>query len=74
MIRMKSILVQCQIIAVILGSLTFSSLHAQEQWKFSVNQYDLRETYINQQADALGVPCTSRMKFICTQDKKGATV
>ena len=73
MIRMKSILVQCQIIAVILGSLTFSSLHAQEHWKFSVNQYDLRETYINQQADALGVPCTSRLKFICTQDKKGAT-
>lgn len=73
MIRMKSILVQCQIIAVILGCLTFSSLHAQEQWKFSVNQYYLRESYIDQQAVVLGFPCTSRLKFICTQEQKGAT-
>jgi hypothetical protein len=73
MIRMKSMLVQCQIFAVILGCLTFSSLHAEEQWKFSVNQYDLRETYIDQQAVVLGVPCNSRLKFICTQDQKGAT-
>ena len=73
MIRMNSILIQCQIIAVILGSLTFSSLYAEEQWKFTVNQYDLRETYIDQQADLLGVPCASRLKFICTQDQKGTT-
>ncbi len=73
MTRINSILFQCQIMAVILGSLTFSSVHAQEQWKFSVNQYDLRESYIDQQADVLGVPCTSRLKFMCTQDQKGAT-
>jgi hypothetical protein len=73
MIRMKSILVQCQIITVILGCLIFSSLHAQEQWKFSVNQYNLRETFIDQQAVVLGVPCSSRLKFMCTQDQKGVT-
>jgi hypothetical protein len=73
MIRIKSILILCQIIALILGSLTFSSLHAEEPWKFSVNQYDLKETYIDQQVVVLGVPCTSRLKFMCTQDQKGAT-
>ncbi len=46
------------------------SLSAQGNWKYSVNQYDLREVYTEQKLTIFETPCISRLRFICTQDGK----
>jgi hypothetical protein len=59
--------------AVMVSFLSLQPLKAQSPWKFTVNQYGLRETYFDGNSVVLGVPCSTRLKFICTQDNKGTT-
>lgn len=58
---------------VMANILSLQPLKAQSTWKFEVNQYGLRETYSDESSVVLGVPCSARLKFICTQDSKGTT-
>ncbi|MGA3085921.1 MAG: hypothetical protein ABSE95_14180 [Thermodesulfobacteriota bacterium] len=43
---------------------------AQDNWKYSVNQYDLREVSTEQKLTIFETPCIARLKFICTQDSR----
>jgi hypothetical protein len=59
--------------AVLVSFLSLQPLKAQSPWKFTVNQYSLRETSFDRNSVVLGVPCSTRLKFICTQDSNGTT-
>jgi len=65
--------IKMRLATLIVAFFSLSPLIAQEQWKFSVNQYDLRETHFDKKSTILGIPCITRLKFQCAQDGKGAT-
>lgn len=50
-----------------------SYLPAQSQWTYAVNQHGFRKTTLQQPSVILGVNCSTRLEFHCTQDSKGAT-
>lgn len=65
----------CHIATIALVSVFANTpvLHAQSQWRFEANQYDLRKASIEQKSIALGVNCSTRLQFQATQDGKGST-
>lgn len=73
MFRLKKIWNQIPVAAVVVGFLSMPATIEKTPWKFSMNQYGIRETYINQKSDVFGIPCMTRLRFTCTQDSKGAT-
>ena len=41
---------------------------AQSQWRYEVNQYGLRQAFIEQKSIVLGSTCSTRLQFNATQD------
>ena len=44
---------------------------AQSQWRYEVNQYGLRQAFIEQKSIVLGSTCSTRLQFNATQDRAG---
>ena len=58
-------------IAISLFLAGVSTLFAQSPWRYEINQYGLRQAFIEQKSIVLGSDCSTRLRFSATQDRAG---